>query len=125
MVLWQGRSKRKNTGGRLKRSRKKRKFEMSREQVNTGIGERRAKKIRVRGNNVKVRLITAGYANVIDKKTKKSSKVKIESVVENNANPHFVRRNFITKGAIIKTEIGNAKVTSSPGQDGNINAILL
>ncbi len=125
MVLWQGRSKRKNTGGRLRYNRKKRKYEMAREQINTGIGESAVKKFRVRGNNIKVRLVTAGYANVTDKKTKKTKKAKIERVVENKANPHFVRRNIVTKGAIIKTEIGNAKVTSSPGQDGNINAILL
>ncbi|MDO5821049.1 MAG: 30S ribosomal protein S8e, partial [Methanobrevibacter sp.] len=33
--------------------------------------------------------------------------------------------NIITKGAIVETEIGNAKVTSRPGQDGIINGVLL
>jgi len=36
-----------------------------------------------------------------------------------------VRRNIITKGAVIKTEKGPARVTSRPGQHGIINAILL
>jgi small subunit ribosomal protein S8e len=45
--------------------------------------------------------------------------------VENPANPHYVRRNIITKGAVIKTELGNAKVTSRPGQDGVVNAALI
>ncbi|HID05027.1 MAG TPA: hypothetical protein EYP20_04390, partial [Aigarchaeota archaeon] len=31
----------------------------------------------------------------------------------------------ITKGTIIETELGKAVVTSRPGQDGVINAILL
>jgi small subunit ribosomal protein S8e len=125
MVLWQGKSRRKITGGRLRLRRGKRKFEMGREQSETGIGQRRAKKIRVRGGNHKVRLFTAEYASVYDPKTKKAKKVKIKSVVENPANLHYVRRNIVTKGAVIETELGKARVTSRPGQDGNINAVLL
>jgi small subunit ribosomal protein S8e len=125
LALWQGRSTRKATGGRFRRHRKKRKFEIGREQTETGIGERRAKRIRVRGGSSKVRLLVAQYANVANPKTKKTKKVKILSVVENPANPHFVRRNIATKGAIVNTEIGKAKVTSRPGQDGNINAVLI
>jgi small subunit ribosomal protein S8e len=125
MVLWQGKPKRKITGGRLRLRRGKRKFEMGREQTQTGIGERRAKKIRARGGNQKIRLFTAQYANVMDPKTKKAKKVKITSVSENPANLHFVRRNIVTKGAVIETELGKARVTSRPGQDGNINAVLL
>jgi len=125
LALWQGRSTRKKSGGRLKPFRKKRKFEAGREQTLTQIGERRAKRIRVRGGHHKTRLLAARNANVVDPNTKKSKKVKILSVLENSANPHFVRRNIITKGAIIETEIGKAKVTSRPGQDGNISAVLL
>jgi small subunit ribosomal protein S8e len=125
MVIWQGKSVRKTTGGRLRSHRGKRKFEMGRERSETKIGERRAKRIRVHSGGYKVRLLVAQFANVIDPKTKKSKKVKILSVAENSANPHFVRRNIITKGAIIDTEIGKAKVTSRPGQDGNINAVLI
>ena len=62
---------------------------------------------------------------MIDSKTGKSSKVKIKSVVENPADMHFVRRNIITKGAIIETEKGKAKVTSRPSQDGIVNAVLI
>jgi small subunit ribosomal protein S8e len=49
----------------------------------------------------------------------------IENVEENTANPNFVRRNLLTKGAIIKTSVGRAKIVSRPGQHGVINAILL
>ena len=38
---------------------------------------------------------------------------------------HYMRRNILTKGAIIKTELGDARITNRPGQDGVINAILL
>ena len=64
-------------------------------------------------------------ANLLDQKTKKYSKVKIKSVVESPSNRHYVRRNIITKGTVIDTEKGKAKVTSRPGQDGTINAVLI
>ena len=46
-------------------------------------------------------------------------------VKDNKANLHYMRRNILTKGAVIKTEIGDARITNRPGQDGVINAILL
>lgn len=125
MALWQGLSTRKSTGGRLKQHRKKRKHEMGREQTETKIGKRRAKNIRVRGSGSKTRLFVAEDASVINPKTKEIKKSKILGVVENPANTHYVRRNIITKGAIIKTEIGKAKVVSRPGQDGSIIALLM
>jgi len=63
--------------------------------------------------------------NVVDTKKNKVLKTKVVQVIENPANPHYVRRNIITKGAIIETEIGNARVTSRPGQHGVLNAVLL
>ena len=47
------------------------------------------------------------------------------NVIENKANPNYVRRNIITKGAIVETSAGKAKVTSRPGQDGVINGVLI
>ncbi|MBP2146305.1 ribosomal protein S8E [Methanofollis sp. W23] len=44
---------------------------------------------------------------------------------ENPADINYVRRNLLTKGAIIKTEIGRARVRSRPGQDGVVNAVLI
>ena len=82
-------------------------------------------KDRVRGGNEKVRVVTAEFANVLDPKNGKTRKVKILDVVKNPANPQLVRSKVITKGCIIKTEIGNAKVTSRPSQEGIVNAILL
>lgn len=125
MAIWQGRSKRKPTGGRLKKSRGKRKYELGREAAETRIGERKARIIRTMGGNRKLRLVTDTHINVVDPDTNKVEVAEILNVVENRANPHFVRRNIITKGAIVETSKGLAKVTSRPGQHGILNGILI
>jgi small subunit ribosomal protein S8e len=125
MGLWQGKSQRKSTGGRLRYARKKRKFEIGAEAQTTTIGPERRKHARTRGDNRKLRILSTETANVVIPKKNKIKKSKILSVLENPSNPHFVQRNIITKGAIIQTELGKARVTSRPGQDGIINAILL
>ena len=124
-MIVQGRSRRKKTGGLYHPYRKKKKYEMGRETIYVKVGEERKKIIRTRGGNIKVRLLSTDIANVFDPETGKSFKVKIKGVVENPANPHFVRRNIITKGCVIETEKGRAKVTSRPAQDGVVNAVLL
>jgi small subunit ribosomal protein S8e len=43
----------------------------------------------------------------------------------NPASMDYQRRKVITRGTIIKTEKGLAKVTSRPGQDGILNAVLI
>lgn len=123
MVQWHLRSKRKPTGGLLKPHRKKKKRDRGRDFMPTTIGERKTKKIRARGGNEKLILLSDQYANIsVGGKVKR---VKILEVVKNPANPQFERHNIITKGAIIKTELGEARVTSRPGQDGVINAVLI
>ena len=82
-----------------------------------------------RGKTAKAKQKIAKYANVTDKKSGKTSKTKISEVLENAADRHFVRRNIITKGAIISVEAEGkekkAKVTSRPGQSGITEAVLL
>ena len=46
-------------------------------------------------------------------------------VKENPSNRHFVRRNIVTKGCIVDTELGEAIVTSRPGQVGTLNGKLI
>ncbi len=125
MALWQGRSRRKPSGGRYRPFRKKRKFEIGREQQFAFIGPQKLKLYRTKGRNQKVRILNAEFANVIDPKTGKTSRSKIITVKENSSNPHFVTRNIITRGAVLQTEAGLAKVRSRPGQDGVINAVLI
>ena len=117
---------RKVTGGVVRRGRKKKKYEMGGDQILVKVSDVEKRKIvRTKGGGVKVKAVEVTYANVTDPKTGKSKKVKILGVVENPANPHYVRRGIVTKGCVIKTELGNAKVTSRPTQHGVVNAILL
>ena len=65
------------------------------------------------------------YANVYDPSQKKTVKAEILKVESNPSNRDYDRRGVITKGAIIVTKLGKAKITSRPGQEGIINAILI
>lgn len=125
MALWQGESKRKPTGGRLVPSVSKRKYEIGREKQFTKLGAQSLKQYRGAGGNVKVGMLAAEFANVVDKKTNTVKKVKITNVKANPADPNYIQRNILNKGATIETEIGDAVVTSRPGQDGAVNAVLL
>ncbi len=124
-MLIQARSKRKVSGSRYKQWRKKRAFEVARIPSLTKLDKPRATTLKVLGSHVKKRLLSSDVANVVDPRTKKSQVVKIKTILENPANRHYVRRNIMTKGTIIETEAGKARITSRPGQDGTINAVLL
>lgn len=125
MALWQGKSRRKPSGGRLRVARKKRKFEIGKEIQYTLVGETKYKRARIRGGGHKYRVLSSLKANVYDPQNRRVTVCKIVTVKENPANPHYLQRNIITKGATIQTDIGPAKVTSRPGQHGAINAVLL
>ncbi|MHA1385328.1 MAG: 30S ribosomal protein S8e [Candidatus Helarchaeota archaeon] len=125
MVNYQGRSKRKASGGRYKAYRKKRRFEMGSPPIETLIGPKKPKVVRTRGGNQKRKLLQAEAVNITDFKGKTKGKVKIISVIKNPANKEYDRRKIITKGTIIETEVGIARITSRPGQDGQLNAILV
>ena len=124
-MQWQGESVRKVTGGRRRPAVMKRRAEIGLAPADTHIGEDRRKIIRTFGGNDKVRALRAAFANVTNLSNGETKKVKIETVEKNTANPNFVRRNLLTKGAVIKTELGHARIMSRPGQDGVINAVLL
>jgi len=126
MGIWQGRSQRKATGGRRRLVTKKRKAEIGGDSLHTFIGDDKSIKVRVRGGKKKVKLLRTHWANVADQNTNECKKVRVLSVLENPANIHYVRRNIITKGAVIETEDGGkARVTSRPTQDGIVNAIKI
>jgi small subunit ribosomal protein S8e len=125
MAIWQGTSVRKPSGARAKTNRNKRKMEFGREPAETKIGDRKIKTIRTKGGNEKIRLTNEQKINIVNPKTQKVELADIISVVENHANTHFVRRNIITKGAVVETSSGKVKVTSRPGQDGIINGIIV
>ena len=120
----QDKSKRKISGGRYKKQIKKLRNKGSLP-IYTKVGKEKIVVSRVKGGNKKFRLLNIDIANVFDPESKKYSKAKIESVVDSPANRHYIRRNIITKGTIIKTDKGNAKVLNRPGQESIINAILI
>ncbi len=126
MGIYQGNDMKKISGGRKRPARGKRKYEMGRFPTFTTLSDREKRvKQRVRGGNTKIRLKEALYANVTDPETGESKKVRILSIESTPSNREFARRGIITKGSIIETEVGRAKVTSRPGQDGVINAVLI
>ncbi len=125
MVIVQARSKRKHSGGRYRTRILKKMHELGRLPTHTKVGETLHENIRTRGGNIKTRVIITNSANVVNPKDKSIKKVAIKTVLENPANRHFVRRNIITKGTVIETEAGRARVTSRPGQDGSVDAVLL
>ena len=125
MSVWHGNlHKKKRTGGRKRMHRGKRKFEQGTFAVETTLGESKRKSTRVFGGKTKVKLLNDKYASVTDVKSGKTLKTEIVRVVRNPANVDYNRRGVITKGAEIETGLGMAKVTSKPGNDGVINAIL-
>ena len=125
MAKWHIDRGRKVTGGVIHSHRKKRKYQRGSLPLHTKVGEEIKWIDRKRGGVKKIRLTSTEFANVIDPKTNKSKKVKILGVIKNEADPHLVRSRIITKGAIIKTELGEAKVVSRPSQNGVVNAIIL
>jgi small subunit ribosomal protein S8e len=125
MGIWQGRPRRKRTGGRLRPFRKKRRFEIGRELQYPTIGEAKHKFYRVRGANRKVRILVAQQVNVFDPVTKTSKVTKALTVRENKSNPNYVQRNIVTRGAIVETELGPVEIRSRPGQQGQLNGVLV
>ncbi len=126
MSVWHGDlEKRKPTGGKKRSYRKKRKFEMGSFPTETLLGEEKRKVDRVRGGNVKVRLLSTEVVNLSDPKTGRTERTKILRVLENPANIDYDRRGVLTKGTIVETPLGKAKITSRPGQNGVVNAVLL
>ena len=125
MGIWHGERGRKLTGGLIQPHRKKRKFELGSLPTHPKIGKEKKEIVRTKGGGRKVRLRLIEFANVLDASKTFSKKVKILDVLENPANPQWTRSKIVTKGTIIKTELGNAKVTSRPTQHGIVNAVIL
>ncbi len=128
MAQWHGISRRKPSGGRLKRPssyRGKRRTEISSEKQYTRIGDTSRKVYRKRSGSQSVRVLYDAVINVADKKTGKVIQATLQSVSENAADHNFVRQNIMTKGAVVETDKGPVRITSRPGSHGVINGILL
>lgn len=118
-------AKQKPSGGRKHAFRKKRKFEQGRFPAETMMGDQKRKTVRGRGGNMKIKVLSEKQVCVTDIKTGKTEKTEIVRVVKNPSNIDYDRRGVITKGAVIETPLGQARVTSRPGQHGMLNAVLI
>ncbi len=116
---------RKISGGRYKKQRKKKYYEKQGQTRMVKLGKVKRKKLRIKGGKEKIVLLSTDEVNVLEKKTNKSQKAKIRNVLETPSNKFLARQNIILKGAIIETDLGKAKVTNRPSQEGSVQAILL
>ncbi len=130
MVEWIKKSKRKKTGGINNSVNAKTKSLSDRGGTFTKTivdTEDKRHKEKIRGGNEKVKITKV--LNVLISDKEKTFKTKVLNVIENNANKHFVRQKVITKGSIIIVDVNGkehkAKVTSRPGQSGQVTAVLL
>ncbi|MFW9843249.1 MAG: 30S ribosomal protein S8e [Candidatus Thorarchaeota archaeon] len=125
MAIWHRRSNRTNTGSRLRRFRSKRKYEMGRTPTETLMGETKRRTVDSRGKVKKTPALKIQFVNVTDPSKGTTFRAEIQDVESNPANMDYQRRKVITRGTIIKTTKGRAKVTNRPGQDGILNAVLI
>jgi small subunit ribosomal protein S8e len=89
------------------------------------MGEQKRKVVRGRGGNMKIKVLSEKQVCVTDPKTGKTEKTEVVRVVKNPANIDYDRRGVITKGAVVETSLGQARITSRPGQHGILNAVLI
>lgn len=116
---------RKISGGKYHANRKKRLHERDSQPKVSKLGTEKTRIIRARSRYRKKVVLSSSTANVLNKKTGKSKKAKIKNVLETPSNKFLARQNIMTKGAIIETDLGKARVTNRPSQEGNVQAVLI
>lgn len=125
MGIWHRRSTRTSTGARLRQLRSKRKHQMGRDPTETLMGETKRITIDSRRKAKKTPALRLTQVNVTNPAKNVTSRAELQDVEKNPANMDYQRRKVITRGTIIKTSKGRARVTSRPGQDGILNAVLI
>ena len=114
---------RKKSGGRYTPSRKKRLHEKPGQARITKLGDEKRKSKTIRGGNRKTFLLKAKIINLQDKG--KTIKAEMKNVLETPSNRFFARQNILTKGTIVETDKGKARITNRPTQEGVVNGILI
>ena len=114
---------RKITGGKYHANRKKRFYEIQNQERKVSLRETKRKNLRVKGGNIKTILLSSDIVNIsVNGKVRKT---KIKKVLETPQNIFLARQNRLTKGAIIETDLGKARITNRPSQEGQVNAVLV
>jgi small subunit ribosomal protein S8e len=98
---------------------------MGRTPTETLMGEAKRMTIDSRSKAKKTPALRLIQVNVTDPAKNVTTRAEVQDVEKNPANMDYQRRKVITRGTIIKTSKGRAMVTSRPGQDGVLNAILI
>lgn len=114
---------RKASGGRYIKPKKKKLTGRQNQARVVKVGDRKTKVLRGRGGTKKLVAFQENSANVL--KAGKSQKSVIKTVLETPSNTFLARQNILVKGAIIETELGRAKITNRPSQEGNVQAVLI
>ncbi|CAD8055388.1 unnamed protein product [Paramecium primaurelia] len=100
------RHKRRLTGGRMPIHKKKRAFEKGRQAAMTKLisGEKRVRRIRVRGGNFKFRALRLSEGNFSWASQGVAKKAKIVEVVYHPSNNELVRTKTLTRGVIVQVD---------------------
>jgi small subunit ribosomal protein S8e len=114
---------RKRTGGKYQASKKKKMYEKPGQRRITKLGDEKRKSKKTLGGNQKVFLLKAKSINL--QENGKMLKAEIKNVLETPSNRFFARQNILTKGTIVETSKGKAKITNRPTQEGVVNGILV
>lgn len=114
---------RKISGGKYHANRKKRLYERASQERTVTLRDTKRKNLRVQGGNIKPVLLSSNEVNIMV--NGKAKKVKIKNVLETPQNVFLARQNRLMKGSIIETELGKARITNRPSQEGQINAVLI
>lgn len=116
---------RKVSGGRYRKSRKRKAYEVRAKPRFVLLGKEKKKRIRTRGGHFKTILLSTAKVNLIDATTHKAKVAEIKNVISVPSNIFLARKNVLVKGAIIETSEGKAKITNRPGQEGCVQAVLI
>lgn len=98
------RHKRRLTGGRMPIHKKKRLFESGRPSAMTKLGEKRVRRLRVRGGNYKFRALRLNEGNFNWSSEGIAKKTKVLDVVYNASNNELVRTKTLVKNCIVQID---------------------
>ena len=116
---------RKITGGKYKDFRKKKKHSLPGIDRKVKLRETKQKTIKGIGKTSKNVLLSTNKINVMDPKTKKAKITTLTNVLETPSNRFLARQNILVKSTIIETELGKARITNRPSQEGMVQGVLI
>ncbi len=114
---------RKISGGKYHKKKKEKKYEKKGKVRVVKLAEKKVKTIKTTGGHKKLVSLSQNTMNIIQ--NRKGKKVKMKTVLETPANRFLARQNVLIRGAIVETELGKARITNRPSQEGIVQGILI